>query len=115
MTSKDVIFSWKLGANPKQSYNSGLWTNVVGMTDWQKGPDFSKDFTGITAPDDQTVVFQLVNPNSAFESTLLNFRNFILQDADSILLERSLHSLAVVPPVMISENRVYTQRRFQIL
>ena len=93
LTSKDVIFSWKLGANPKQSYNSGLWTNVVGMTDWQKGPDFSKDFTGITAPDDQTVVFQLVNPNSAFESTLLNFRNFILPSAAILAAAPKIYTL----------------------
>jgi len=93
LTSKDVIFSWKLGANPKMSYNSGLWTNVVGMTDWQKGPDFSKDFTGITAPDDQTVVFQLINPNSAFESTLLNFRNFILPSAAILAAAPNIYTL----------------------
>src|SRR5437879_2853832 len=28
LTSKDVIFSWKLGANPKKSYNYGLWSNA---------------------------------------------------------------------------------------
>ncbi len=96
LTSKDVIFSWKLGANPKQSYNSGLWTGVVGMTDWQKGPDFSKDFTGITAPDDQTIIFQLTSPNSAFESVLLNFRNFILPSAAI---------LAAAPNVFTLDNK----------
>ncbi len=96
LTSKDVIFSWKLGANPKQSYNSGLWTGVVGMTDWQKGPDYSKDFTGITAPDDQTIIFQLTNANSAFESVLLNFRNFILPSAAV---------LAVAPNVFTLDNK----------
>jgi peptide/nickel transport system substrate-binding protein len=96
LTSKDVIFSWKLGANPKMSYNSGLWTNVVGMTDWQKGPDYSKDFTGITAPDDQTIVFQLIQPNAAFESVLLNFRNFILPQAAV---------LAAAPKVFTLDNK----------
>ncbi len=93
LTSKDVIFSWKLGANPKMSYNSGLWSNVVGMTDWQKGPDFSKDFTGITAPDDQTIVFQLINPNAAFESVLLNFRNFILPSAAILAAAPNIYTL----------------------
>jgi len=59
LTSKDVLFSWKLGANPKMSYNSGLWTNVVGMTDWQKGPDYSKDFTGITAVSAKLIMNQI--------------------------------------------------------
>src|SRR2546428_2733635 len=77
LTSKDVIFTWKLQTNPVEP-NAALWTNVVGVPDWQKGSDHSKDIPGITAPDDSTVVFQLTQPNGAFMSTLLNFRNYIL-------------------------------------
>jgi peptide/nickel transport system substrate-binding protein len=78
LTSQDVLFSWKLTANPVQSRNSGLWLEVQGMKEWQDAKDFSKDFTGITAPDDSTVVFQLKDSNAAFMGTLLNFRNYIL-------------------------------------
>jgi peptide/nickel transport system substrate-binding protein len=77
-TSADVLFSWKENANPNHSYNWGLWSNVVGATEWQKAGDFSKDIPGITAPDDNTVVFTLKEPNAAFLATLLNFRNYIL-------------------------------------
>jgi ABC-type transport system substrate-binding protein len=75
-----VLFSWKENANPNHSYNSGLWTNVVGVTEWQEAGDFSADIEGITAPDDTTVVFQLIEPNAAFLGTLLNFRNYILPE-----------------------------------
>jgi peptide/nickel transport system substrate-binding protein len=77
-TSADVLFSWKENANPNHSYNSGLWSNVVGATEWQKAADFTKDIPGITAPDENTVVFTLKQPNAAFIATLLNFRNYIL-------------------------------------
>jgi len=86
LTSKDVLFSWKENANPNHSYNAALWANVVGVLDWQKAADFSKDIPGITAPDDNTVVFTLIEPNAAFEATLLNFRNYILPAA-SILAD----------------------------
>ena len=86
LTSKDVIFTWKINANPGQSYNSGLWTGVVGVPDWQKGTDHSKDIPGITAPDDLTIVFQLTEPNAAFLGPLLNFRNHILPSAQLLAL-----------------------------
>lgn len=86
LTSKDVLFSWRENANPNHSYNSGLWANVVGNAEWIKAADFSKDMAGITAPDDSTVVFQLIEPNAAFVATLLNFRNYILPSA-SILAD----------------------------
>jgi ABC-type transport system substrate-binding protein len=94
LTAADVIFSWKLQSNPNQASNASLWTNVVGMTDWQKGPDFSKDFTGITSPDPQTIVFQLINPNAAFESVLLNFRNFILPKAALLAASPNIYNLS---------------------
>lgn len=77
-TAADVLFSWKQNANPNQSANFGLWSNVVGDKEWIAGKDFSKDIAGITAPDDHTVVWKLVNPDGAFIATLLNFRNYIL-------------------------------------
>ena len=51
---------------------------------------------GITAPDDQTIVFQLIQPNAAFESVLLNFRNFILPQAAV---------LAAAPKVFTLDNK----------
>jgi peptide/nickel transport system substrate-binding protein len=77
-TSADVLFSWKENANPNHSYNAGLWSNVVGATEWQKAADFTKDIPGISAPDANTVVFTLKEPNAAFLATLLNFRNYII-------------------------------------
>jgi ABC-type transport system substrate-binding protein len=80
-TSKDVLFSWKINANPDQSPNAALWDEIVGIADWRKGGDYSQDIAGLTAPDDGTVVFKLANPDGAFLSTLLNFRNMILPSA----------------------------------
>ena len=94
ITSADVLFTWSLGANPNQSYNSNYWLNVVGMTDWQKGPDFSKPFTGITAPYDSTIVFQLLQPNAAFEATILNFRNLILPSKQILAAVPNIHTLS---------------------
>jgi hypothetical protein len=64
-----------------------------GVTDWQKGPDFTKPIPGITAPDDLTVVFQLVEPNAAFEATLLNFRNYILPSKQILAISPDIHTL----------------------
>ena len=77
----DVLFSWKINANPDQSPNSALWDGIVGIDEWRKGGDTSKDIAGMTAPDDNTVVFKLKSPDGAFLSTLLNFRNMILPAA----------------------------------
>jgi ABC-type transport system substrate-binding protein len=79
-TSADVLFTWKENANPNHSPNAALWSNVVGVTDWQSAGDFTADIEGITAPDDNTVVFQLIEPNAAFLATLLNFRNYVLPE-----------------------------------
>jgi len=75
-TSKDVVYSFELNANPNISVNAGLWTDLVGIKDFQSGA--SPTIAGITAPDDTTVVFKLSTPNGAFLNTLLNFRNYIL-------------------------------------
>ena len=61
-TAKDVLFSWKINANPDQSPNSALWDGIVGIDAWRKGGDYSKDIAGLTAPDDTTVVFKLTEP-----------------------------------------------------
>jgi ABC-type transport system substrate-binding protein len=92
-TSADVLFTWSLGANPNQSYNANYWVNVVGVVDWQKGPDFTKPIPGITAPDDLTVVFQLIEPNAAFEATLLNFRNYMLPSKVLLAAVPNIHEL----------------------
>jgi peptide/nickel transport system substrate-binding protein len=78
LTSADVVYTWHRNANPNNSYTSGLWTNVVGVTDWQTAGDFTAEIPGITAPDERTVVFELIEPNAAFLASLLNFRTFIL-------------------------------------
>lgn len=75
-TSKDVLYSWSINANPKFSINAALWSDVVGLAAFQDGS--ASTISGITAPDDSTVVFQLTKPNGAFLGTLLNFRNYIL-------------------------------------
>ena len=80
-TAKDVLFSWKINANPDQSQNAALWDGIVGIDAWRKGGDYSKDIEGMTAPDDTTVVFKLTSPDGAFLSTLLNFRNMVLPSA----------------------------------
>jgi peptide/nickel transport system substrate-binding protein len=92
-TADDVLFSWKINANPNQSYNSGLWAEVVGHAEWVAGGDFSADIAGITAPDPQTVEFKLTGPNGAFLSTLLNFRNYILPSKNLLAAAPDIHSL----------------------
>jgi ABC-type transport system substrate-binding protein len=92
-TSKDVIFTWKLNASPNHSPNSGLWSGVTGVTDWQKAADFAADIPGITAPDDSTVVFALDEPNAAFVGTLLNFRNYILPSEQLLAVAPNIHTL----------------------
>lgn len=92
-TSKDVIFTWKLNASPNHSPNSGLWTNVVGVTEWQTAADFAADIPGITAPDDTTVVFQLKEANAAFIGTLLNFRNYILPSEQLLAVAPNIFTL----------------------
>lgn len=92
-TSKDVIFTWKLNASPNHSPNSGLWTNVTGVSDWQTAADFAADIPGITAPDDATVVFQLDEANAAFIGTLLNFRNYILPSEQLLAVAPNIHTL----------------------
>lgn len=77
-SSEDVLYTWKLNANPNASFNASLWDGVVGVTAWRDAGDFSADIAGITAPDAQTVVFKLTTPSAAFLATLLNDYNFIL-------------------------------------
>ena len=68
ITSKDVLFTWKpSGANPqpvRQLRPRGATSSA--SRNGIDGKDFSKDISGITAPDDNTVVFQLMNPDGAF-------------------------------------------------
>lgn len=92
-TSADVIFTWKLNASPNHSPNSGLWTEVKGVSDWQAAKDFSADIPGITAPDASTVVFTLNGPNAAFLGTLLNFRNYVLPSKQLLAIAPNIFDL----------------------
>ena len=93
LTVDDVIFTWKINANPNQSYNGGIWAEVVGHKAWVDGGDFSADIEGITSPDPQTIVFKLEGPNGAFLSTLLNFRNYILPSKQILAAAPDIHTL----------------------
>jgi peptide/nickel transport system substrate-binding protein len=66
LTTKDVAFTYKLALDP--GINSSLWaTNLAsirGAFEYQRGA--AKDVEGIKIVDDQTIRFELREPNGAF-------------------------------------------------
>jgi hypothetical protein len=46
--------------------------------------------------------------------TPLNFSDVIFQNANSILLEGVGNLFAVVPPIMVSQDRIDSERRFEV-
>jgi ABC-type transport system substrate-binding protein len=62
LTAKDVLFTYKLLANPKTtSPYAGLYTAVAGVSDFVAGK--ATDISGFSAPDDNTFVIKAAKPN----------------------------------------------------
>lgn len=66
LTAKDVAFTYKLALDP--SIASGLWrvnlSSINGAVEYQKGT--AKDVVGIKVVNDQTIRFDLKEPNATF-------------------------------------------------
>jgi ABC-type transport system substrate-binding protein len=61
-TSKDVLFTYKLLADPKTtSATAGTYTAVAGVEDFVAGK--ADDISGFSAPDDNTFVIKAASPN----------------------------------------------------
>ncbi|MET0135401.1 MAG: ABC transporter substrate-binding protein [Kibdelosporangium sp.] len=61
-TAKDVLFTYKLLANPKTtSATAGSYTAVEGVADFVAGR--TPDISGFSAPDDSTFVIKAAKPN----------------------------------------------------
>ena len=64
MKAADVKYSIERTCNPKtQSPGASFFTNIIGCQDELDGK--ATEMSGITTPDDYTVVFQLAEPNAA--------------------------------------------------
>ena len=68
-SSKDVLFTYKLLANPASgSAQSPKFDHVVGIADFRSGK--TSDVAGFRAPDANTFVVELDQPNAAFISSI---------------------------------------------
>ena len=68
-SSKDVLFTFKLLANPASgSAHTAKFDHVLGIADYRSGA--SPDVAGFRAPDDNTFVVELDQPNAAFISSI---------------------------------------------
>ncbi|MDA4893808.1 ABC transporter substrate-binding protein [Streptomyces sp. MS2A] len=98
-TAEDVLFTYNLAANPKAG---GAWgarlSGVEGYGAMQDGS--AQTLSGLTAPDENTVVFQLTEPNAGFLS-LIGYGSvmFILPE----------HILGEKDPATLLEDPWFTQ------
>ncbi|MBV9578445.1 MAG: ABC transporter substrate-binding protein, partial [Chloroflexi bacterium] len=68
-SSKDVLFTYKLLANPASgSAYAAKFDHVAGIADYRSGA--TPDVAGFQTPDDNTFVVQLDQPNAAFISSI---------------------------------------------
>ncbi|HYQ68650.1 ABC transporter substrate-binding protein [Actinophytocola sp.] len=68
-TSKDVLYTYKLLADPKSgSATAGLYTAVAGVADFVAGR--ATDIAGFEAPDDDTFVIRATSPNFGLVSQI---------------------------------------------
>jgi peptide/nickel transport system substrate-binding protein len=68
-SSRDVVFTYKLLANPASgSGQASKFDHVVGIADYRNGA--TPDVAGFRAPDDNTFVVELDQPNAAFISSI---------------------------------------------
>jgi peptide/nickel transport system substrate-binding protein len=78
-TAKDVVYTFNLFANPKTgSVYVGNFAGVVGAKDVADGKATS--VSGFSAPDDNTFVVQLTEPNSAYVVTLAEPAMYIVPE-----------------------------------
>lgn len=66
LTAKDVIFTYQLAVHPAigQSVWVNNFANIKGMAEFKAGT--ATEVSGLTAVDDHTVRFELVQPNASF-------------------------------------------------
>ena len=68
-SSKDVLFTFKLLANPASgSAHTAKFDHVLGIADYRNA--LTPDVAGFRAPDDNTFVVELDQPNAAFISSI---------------------------------------------
>jgi peptide/nickel transport system substrate-binding protein len=68
-SSKDVLFTFKMLANPASgSAHTAKFDHVVGIADYRNGT--TPDVAGFRTPDDTTFVVELDQPNAAFISSI---------------------------------------------
>jgi peptide/nickel transport system substrate-binding protein len=68
-SSRDVLFTYKLLANPASGSAQGSkFDHVAGIADYRAGK--TQDVAGFQTPDDHTFVVQLDQPNAAFISSI---------------------------------------------
>jgi ABC-type transport system substrate-binding protein len=93
-TSKDVLYTYKLLADPKSgSATAGLYTAVAGVADFVAGK--ASDISGFSAPDDNTFVIEATSPNYGLAS----------QIATAYILPE--HVLGSTPAADIAKNEFF--------
>ena len=69
LTAKDVLYTYKLLADPKSgSATAGLYTAVAGVADFAAGK--ATEISGFSAPDDNTFVIKAAAPNYGLVSQI---------------------------------------------
>ncbi len=84
LTSSDFVFAWERAINPKTgSTYASIWefTNIKGISDYIAGT-VSFDKVGIYAPDDLTLVIELIQPTDYLLSFLSNSYFMPLQESN---------------------------------
>jgi ABC-type transport system substrate-binding protein len=100
-TSKDVLYTYKLLADPKTgSATAGLYTAVAGVADFVAGR--ATDISGFSAPDDDTFVIKATGPNYGLAAQIATA--FILPE----------HVLSKIPSADIAKNEFFREPKVTI-
>lgn len=100
-TAKDVLYTYKLLADPKSgSATAGLYTAVAGVADFVAGK--ATDISGFSAPDDNTFVIKATSPNYGLAS----------QIATAYILPE--HVLSSTPSADIAKNDFFREPKVTI-
>ncbi|MFL6127046.1 ABC transporter substrate-binding protein [Actinophytocola sp.] len=100
-TSKDVLYTYKLLADPKSgSATAGLYTAVAGVADFVAGR--TSEIAGFSAPDDDTFVIRAAAPNYGLVSQI---------GIAYILPE---HVLGTTPSADIAKNEFFREPKVTI-
>jgi len=102
LTAADFIYSWKRGMDPATaSEYSWIWeyTNIVGAYEavFEEG---SLDDVGISAPDDNTLVVELIQPTDYIIS-LLGFFHFLPVKESAVVQDPDGGAWAIDPAIVV--------------